>query len=154
VKRSCITLLILLAVAVGAFSGFFLGKANVAADAAFWSGTAIGTIAPAGTIMQSPAPLIQVSDSSAGASFYNTGAQFDLDAMQPGQQTSLTLYVRNNSKKRVNVYPVINSTPNVEVYNPLGNANLYPGGWAQFVFQVKAVDIGPYTVKIDFLRCE
>lgn len=153
-KRIHVITLVLLAVAISAMSGFFIGRSGVSADSAFWSGTAIGTIAPAGTIVQSPAPVIQVSDSSAGPSYYNTGTQFDLKAIQPGQQTSLTVYVRNNSKKHVNVYPSISSTPNVEVYNPLGNANLYPGGWAQFVFQIKAVDIGPYTVKVDFLRCE
>ena len=153
-NRKCSILLIFLAMVIGAFGGFFINKSKVLADTSFWSGTAKGMIAPAGTIIQSPLPVLQVSRDSVGNFYFDSGTMFDLKDLQPGQQVSMELYVRNNSKKRINVYPAVTSTPNVTVQVPLGNANLYPGGWAQFIFQVKAVDIGPYKVSIEFNRSE
>jgi hypothetical protein len=153
-SRKCSILLIFLALVVGAFGGFFVNKSKALADTSFWTGTAKGMIAPAGTVIQSPLPVLQVSRDSTGNFYFDSGTMFDLKDLQPGQQTSLDLYVRNNGKKRINVYPSVTNTPNVEVITPLGNANLYPGGWAQFVFQVRAVDIGPYKVSIEFNRSE
>ena len=153
-NRKCSILLIFLAMVVGAFGGFTLTKSTVLADSSFWTGTAKGMIAPAGSIIQPVLPVLQVSRDSTGNYSLDSGTVFDLKDLQPGQQVSMELYVCNNSKKRINVYPAVTSTPNVTVQVPLGNANLYPGGWAQFIFQVKAVDIGPYKVSIEFNRSE
>ena len=153
-KRKCTFLLILLALAVGSFGGFFAGKSKVLADTSFWTGTAAGVIAPAGSIVQAPLPLLQVSQASTGSAYYDSGMKFDLQSLQPGEKTSLSLYVRNNGKKKVNVYPSVTNTPNVEINIPLSNSVLYPGGWAQFTFQVKATGIGPYKINIEFNRSE
>lgn len=153
-RHKCVLLLILLALAVGTFGGFFAGKSKALADTSFWTGTAAGVIAPAGSIVQAPLPLLQVSQASTGSAYYDSGMKFDLQSLQPGGKTSLSLYVRNNGKKKVNVYPSVTNTPNVEINIPLSNSVLYPGGWAQFVFQVKAIGIGPYKLNIEFNHSE
>jgi hypothetical protein len=145
-------IIIVIALCIGLFGGIFIEHTGVFADTAFWSGTANGNIVPVGTMIpQSPATLIIAPD-AIGPITYPNGTVIDLKNLQVGQTTTVTLYVRNNTKKIVNVYPLVTSTPNIEVLIPISNSKMYPNGWTQFLFQVKALSIGNCSVCIKFAK--
>jgi hypothetical protein len=136
---------------IGLAAGVAICKIPALADNSFWSGTANGQIVPIGTVV-APLTIMQVAPESVGQAVYPNGMQFDLKNLQPGQQTSLNLFVRNTTKKMVNVYPLISNTPNVDVQVPLSNSRMYPGQWTQFLFQIRALTPGPCSVKIEFAQ--
>ena len=149
-KRILVIAAIGLTLAVGLTSGFFIGRSKALADNIFWQGVVSGIVVTAGTDIPVSESAVVIAPDSVGKSFYLTGQQFDLKDLQMGKSTTLVLFARNNTKKIANVYPVITSSPNVEVQNPLGDAHIYPNGWAQFVFQIKAIATGPYSIHIGF----
>jgi hypothetical protein len=151
-RNVSIAFMVLMALCIGMVSGIFIGKSKVMADNTFWQGTANGIILADGAVAQPITPIIQIAPDSVGLAYYLPGQQFDLKSLMVGQTTSINLYVRNNTKTQVNVYPVINPSPNIEVQSPMSNARLYPGGWAQFPFIIKATAIGPCSVGISFAR--
>ena len=151
-RRIAFGFLLLMVLAIGMVSGIFIGKSKVLADNTFWQGTANGVILDDGAVAQPLTPSIQIAPDSVGQSYYLPGQQFDLKSLKVGQTTTINLYVRNNTKAQVNVYPVITSTQNIEVQSPMSNSWLYPGGWAQFPFMIKALEIGQCSVSISFAR--
>jgi hypothetical protein len=153
-RKGYLFILIVLVLAIGTFGGFFFGKSNVFADTAFWSGIANGNVVSEETSIQPTPATILITPNSVGEAIYPSGMTFDLKDLQVGQETSLTLYVRNYTKKITNIYTIVEATPNIIVYTPLNNSHIYPNGWAQFVFQVKALAIGPCSINIRFAKSE
>lgn len=145
---------VLLAVAIlciGIGCGILLDKSKAFAEDTFWNGTANGMIVEQGELMEIPMPDIYVNSTSVGQDSYPTGATFELKNLQVGDLTYLTLYVHNNSKKITNIYPIITATKNIEVTSPLANCKTWPGGWVQFVFPIRALNIGQCSVNIGFV---
>jgi hypothetical protein len=153
-NRKCVIVLVVLALVVGTLGGFFFSKSNVFANTAFWQGTANGNVVSEETSIQQIPTTILITPTSVGDAVYPSGITFDLKDLQIGQETSLTLYVRNYTKKITNVYTVVEATSNIDIYTPISNAHIYPNGWAQFVFQVKALTVGPCSVNIRFVESE
>jgi hypothetical protein len=153
-KHKYIFLLIILALAVGTFGGFFFGKSNAFADTAFWSGIASGNVVSTDTIMEPAQELILISPESIGKAVYPNGMAFDLKELKVGEETSLVLYVRNNTKKITNIYTLVSASDNLNIQTPISNTRMYPNGWAQFVFQIKALSIGPCSMNIRFVKSE
>lgn len=150
-KRLLIVVAVAVALCTGLVSGIQIGKASAFTDNTFWSGTAKGIIVEEGTVIdQVPDEMLFVTPYSVGQDYYPSGQEFDLKELQVGETTYLTLYVRNSTKKITNVYPVINKTDNLEVQIPLCNSYIYPNGWAQFVFIIKALEVGKYSINIGF----
>lgn len=135
---------------IGIGCGILLDKSKVFAEDTFWNGTANGMIMAQGELVETPMPDIYVNSSPMGRDYYPNGTTFELENLEVGEVTYLTLYVHNNSKKITNVYPIINATKNVEVTNPLSSSKTWPGGWAQFVFPIRALSIGQCSVNIGF----
>ena len=136
--------------AVGICAGVLIDKANkVLADNMFWSGAVSGTVVTADSVTKS-VTAVQVAPDSIDQAYYPIGQTFNLKDMQVGETTSVNLYVRNYTKKIVNVYPLVTATPNINVAIPMSNAKIYPNGWAQFVFQIKALAVGPCNISIGF----
>jgi len=150
-KRLLIVVAVTVALCIGLVSGIQIGKASAFTDNTFWSGTAKGIIVPKGDIaVQIPDEMLFVTPYSVGQDYYPSGKEFDLKELAVGETTYLTLYVRNSTKKITNVYPVINKTDNLDVQIPLCNSYIYPGGWTQFVFIIKALDVGKCSINIGF----
>ena len=154
IKKVVIVLLVGVAICISLTCGVFIGKNQADADNLFWSGTANGIISAKGSVVQVLDQSLKVSASSVGTTYYPNGTVFDLKNIEIGQSANVVLFVKNTTKEKVNVYPVITSSPNVEVQNPMGNSVIHPNGWAQFIFIVKAKDIGPCSVNIGFKSVE
>lgn len=150
-KRLFIIVAVIVALCIGLVSGIQIGKASAFTDNTFWSGTAKGIIVEEGTVVaQVPDEMLFVTPYSIGQDYYPSGQEFDLEELQVRGTTYLTLYVRNSTKKITNVYPVVTQTSNLEITTPLSNSFIYPGGWAQFVFVIKALEVGKYSINIGF----
>lgn len=147
-------LLIVLALVAGTFGGFFFGKSNALADTAFWSGIASGNVVSTDTVMEPAQELILISPESIGKAVYPNGMAFDLKELKVGEETDLVLYVKNNTKKITNIYTLVSASDNLNVQVPISNTRMYPNGWTQFVFQIKALSIGPCSINIRFVKSE
>ena len=150
-NKKIVGLIAFFALCIGLICGSYIGKANVSASDTFWNGTAKGFIVEEDTIAQLPDEPFLVTPYSVGKECYASGTTFDLKDLQVGDVTYLTLYVRNNTKKITNVSTVITSTPNLEVNSPMKNSRIWPDGWTQFVFVIKAVDLGDCSINIGFM---
>lgn len=148
-KTQFIFLIAIFALCWGVFIGVCVTKAQ--ASDSFWSGTAKGMVVPIDTTIKSPEEPFLITPYSVGKECYNSGTVFDLKNLEIGQVTYLNLYVRNNSGKTANVYPVYLPSKNLEVSCPMGNSKMWPGGWTQFVFIIKAINLGECKINIGFV---